>query len=140
MRQTGIWAVAASAALAALLASAALCRGDEMTAQPSVRMTAKDDGGTVSLPAKGLLEVALEGNITTGYGWDLAETNTNVLRMVGSPYYQPVGGRLGAPGVFILRFEGVGSGKAALKLAYRRPFEKDKPPAKTFDATITVGP
>jgi len=37
-----------------------------------------------------------------------------------------------------LRFETVEIGKTRLKLIYHRPFEKDVPPAETFEVTITV--
>jgi biopolymer transport protein ExbD len=48
--------------------------------------------------------------------------------------------RLGAGGMFHATFQAVEAGKATVSLAYRRPWEKSKDPARTFSVTIDVKP
>jgi C1A family cysteine protease len=45
---------------------------------------------------------------------------------------------LGAPGTTSIRFAGVAAGKVRLDLVYRRPWEKDRAPMKTFSVYVEV--
>ncbi|HID86393.1 MAG TPA: hypothetical protein EYP55_03320, partial [Anaerolineae bacterium] len=92
-----------------------------------------------------LLVISLESNPSTGYLWEVAEINEDVLRQVGeTEFEQTLRGDgsaepsrlLGAPEKQTLRFQVVGAGESPLKLAYRRPWEKEVEPARVFSLQV----
>jgi inhibitor of cysteine peptidase len=101
-------------------------------------VTEKDSGSQVELIVGQDMRVSLEGNPTTGYTWEVGEAGTGVLTQVGEMEYQSDSSAVGAGGVMIFRFHAVETGETKLKLVYHRSFEKDTPPLKTFEVTITV--
>jgi len=103
-----------------------------------VKLDAGDDGSQVELKAGQTLVVSLEGNPTTGYTWEVAELDEQVLRQAGETEFKPESDAIGAGGVQTLRFETVNSGQTTLNLVYRRPWEEDVEPAKTFSVQVVV--
>ncbi len=105
-----------------------------------------DAGRVVPASIGDTIVITLPGNITTGYSWALVRIETDTqkpaVKAAGDIAYQrpPANGRVGAGGLFVARFTAVAEGKAVVRLAYRRPFEKDKPAAKTFSVTLEVKP
>ena len=88
----------------------------------------------------GEVTVTLAGNPTTGYAWALLAGNEAVLKSAGDPVYAASQiGLIGTGGNFTFKFQALATGTAALKFGYRRPFEKDVAPVKTFDVTVRVG-
>jgi inhibitor of cysteine peptidase len=87
-----------------------------------------------------LLVVNLEGNPSTGYGWQVQGLDGAVLRQVGQPEWVSAPGQAkpGAPATQVLRFAGVARGATTLNLAYVRPWEKDARPAKTYSVQVRV--
>lgn len=102
-----------------------------------IRVTAADDKGSVTLRGE-VLVVSLESNPSTGYGWQVEGLNTAVLNLVDENWVPNTPQLLGAPGTTRLRFAGVGRGQANLTLAYRRPWEKDAAPTRTFSILVQV--
>jgi predicted secreted protein len=47
-------------------------------------------------------------------------------------------GIVGAGGTFVFKLQAVKPGNSTVKLVYVRPWEKDKPPVRTFTVTIEV--
>jgi predicted secreted protein len=96
--------------------------------------------GDVNLKVGGLLEVRLEANHTTGYGWMAAPAMNAVLVRQGKAEYQEnaAGGRIGAGGVEIWRFKAVKVGQQVLTFEYRRPWEKNVAAIKTESFSIRV--
>jgi len=80
----------------------------------------------------------LPGNPTTGFQWEVSAVDNAILQPIGEPKFEPSSNAVGSGGMITLRFETVEIGKTRLKLIYHRPFEKDVPPAETFEVTITV--
>jgi inhibitor of cysteine peptidase len=105
----------------------------------TVEVSYADAGSTLQLHAGDTLLVTLEGNPSTGYAWEIAPGDTGVLKPAGEPQFLPESTALGSAGRVTLRFEAVAAGRTALSLVYRRPFEKDAPPLKTFEVTLEVG-
>ncbi len=101
-------------------------------------ITASDAGKTIELQKGSILVVSLEGNFTTGYNWELAEPFPAILQQAGEPAVTPTSDAMGAPGTIVLKFTAVQPGQANLKLVYHRPWEKDVPPAETFEVTVVV--
>jgi inhibitor of cysteine peptidase len=58
---------------------------------------------------------------------------------VGDAYVaNPAMGTIGGGGAHEWNFRAVGKGTGTLSLGYRRPWEKDAAPAKTFTLTMVV--
>jgi inhibitor of cysteine peptidase len=94
-----------------------------------------------SVAKGGVVTVTLAGNRTTGYAWVLLSGNDAVLMPASEVEYAPVTpsiGQMGAGGNFIFKFAAVNSGMVTLKFGYQRPWEKDVPPVKTDEVTVTV--
>ncbi|MDE1937467.1 MAG: protease inhibitor I42 family protein, partial [Alphaproteobacteria bacterium] len=81
--------------------------------------------------------VLLKEQAGTGYSWAVAQDSTALLRFEGSAI-QSAAATPGGAQLRMLNFSAVAAGKGALKIDYSRPWEKDKPPAKTFSVTLTV--
>ena len=103
-----------------------------------IELDADDDGGQIELNTGQMLVISLEGNPTTGYTWEVAELDDQVLRQVGETEFKPESDAIGAGGVQTLCFETVNSGQTTLKLVYHRSWEADVEPAETFSAQVVV--
>ncbi len=104
----------------------------------TVQLREEDLGRTVEIGVGDILEVALRGNPATGYIWDVASPDKGILKQVGETEFKPDRKARGSNGNIILRFEAAEAGKTSLKLIYHRPFEKNRPPIKTFEVRVTV--
>jgi inhibitor of cysteine peptidase len=109
-------------------------------APPRVTVVSGQTGGQVSLKVGSVLEVRLEANHTTGYSWIAAPAANPVLMRQGAAKYEehPSGGKAGVGGVEVWRFKAVKAGKQGLSFEYRRPWEKNTPPAKVLTYSVTV--
>ena len=101
-------------------------------------LTEQDAGHTVEVRPGGLLDVTLDGNPTTGYQWEVDSVDSAVLKQVGEPTFKADSTAVGSGGKVTLHFQGIAAGQTTLKLIYHRSFEKNVPPAKTFEVTVTV--
>lgn len=111
-------------------------------AAESVVVRLSQDGGSQSVSlAKGqTLVVAIAGNPSTGYQWELTGTvNGGVIAQEGRVQF--VAGApdlVGAPGEYRFVFKATGPGMTALGLKYVRPWEQQKTPAATATVSVTV--
>ena len=103
-----------------------------------VKLSEEDLGRTVEIGVGDILEVVLRGNPTTGYIWDVASPDKGILKQVGETEFEPARKARGSDGKIMMRFEAAEAGKTSLKVIYHRPFEKNKPPIKTFEVRVTV--
>jgi len=115
----------------------ALCACKAASQKP-LQLNEEDDGRTVQLNSGGGLHVTLEGNPTTGFLWEVASSEPSVLRAVGESEFTANSTAMGSPGKVTLRFEAVKRGEVLLRLVYHRPFEKESPPARTFEVKVQV--
>ncbi len=107
---------------------------------PAVRiLSEQDEGNAVHLQLGELLVVALEGNPSTGYNWEVTPADQAVVAQQGEPEFNADSDLLGSSGKISLTFKAVAEGQQALTLAYRRPFEKDVAPQKTISFVVVVG-
>jgi inhibitor of cysteine peptidase len=104
----------------------------------TVELREKDFGQIVEINVKDVLEVVLKGNPTTGYTWDVASVDQEILKQVGETKFKPDRKTRGSGGNIILSFEAEKAGKTSLKLIYHRSFEKDRSPIKVFEIKVTV--
>lgn len=99
----------------------------------------KSDNGRQLEMTKGQdLTITLEGNPTTGYGWEVAEVDKSILRQTAEIEYKPVSDLVGAPSRATVRFEAVGAGQSLLELVYRRPWEEGVEPIDSFSVQVNV--
>jgi inhibitor of cysteine peptidase len=106
---------------------------------PEAMALSKDDNGRQIELAKGqTLTVTLEGNPSTGYGWEVSEVDATVLRQMGEIEYEPESDLVGAPSMATIQFEAVGTGQTPLELAYRRSWEEGVEPIDSFSVQVTV--
>ncbi len=101
-------------------------------------LTEQDAGKTIYIRQGETLVVTLDGNITTGYTWEMASTENALVTVVGEPEFKPAGDQLGSPGKISLTFKAQSSGQQVLKLVYHQPFDKTTPPEKTFEVILIV--
>ena len=108
-------------------------------APKEVRVPVK--GNKVAGIRKGqVLRLVFEANATTGYLWELAgEEKKGIVEQAGKfRYAHKKRDVVGAGGLQIFRCEGIKRGKTKLIFEYRRPWEKDVPPAKKYTVRVSV--
>jgi len=102
----------------------------------------KSANGRTVTPAPGQqVVISLKGNPTTGYSWSCGKIEGDAVAAVGKIKYvtdQSGPRRMGAGGTFVATFKAAKIGKSKITLEYKRPWEKDKPPAETFTVTVEV--
>jgi inhibitor of cysteine peptidase len=101
-----------------------------------VHLTAADNGSTIELKKGQVVSITLEANPTTGYTWEVAEGDEEVVRQLGEIEFKPESEAIGAGGVQIIRLEVVNAGQTTLKLVYHRPWETDVEPLETFSIQV----
>jgi inhibitor of cysteine peptidase len=107
------------------------------SADPTI-LTEEDDGRTVWLAKGGLLTIQVQGNRTSGYRWEAKVGDATVLSETRPPAFSPSSSAPGAGGTYEFSFTAGGAGQARLTLAYRRSWEADVPPARTFEISVEV--
>ena len=88
-----------------------------------------------------VVNITLESNGTTGYGWRIAGTvDEDVLQPAGSEYVPDKVSPMivGAGGREIWMFKALKKGRAKLYFEYARPWEKDVPAVKKEAFVIVV--
>jgi inhibitor of cysteine peptidase len=96
------------------------------------------NGTNLTVAIDDAIEVTLDGNPTTGYQWEFVTMDPALLTETEPMKYEPANVLLGSGGRFIYFFKASAIGETDLRFVYRRPFEKDKPPAKMFQVHLTV--
>ncbi len=89
------------------------------------------NGREVDLSVGETLEVRLPENRTAGYQWVLATEGRPVLTSEGQAY-EGAAAPPGRAGQHIWRFRATQPGDATLEFCYRRPWESEAPPTRTF--------
>lgn len=107
-----------------------------------VKLDAAANGRQVELQKGQTLVITLESNPSTGYRWEVVESDESILRQMGEPEFKVSDPREppppGAGGLEIWRFEATNAGQMALELVYHRPWEEGEEPLETFSLHVTV--
>ncbi len=104
-----------------------------------IRLTQSAHQRNIKMNAGDRLEIALEGNPTTGYIWEKVEGDNAILSPQGDYKYTPAEPLLvGSGGKFAFTFLGTATGKTRLRLIYHRTFEKNIAPVKAFEIMVIV--
>jgi inhibitor of cysteine peptidase len=113
--------------------------GSNAKAAPATTVTEQDNGRDIDLNAGDTLIVTLPSNPSTGYSWTVAGEPAP-LKLQKSTFHKKTADSkvVGASGTSLLRFAATSSGIANLTLVYRRSWEYNAPPLKTFSVRVNV--
>jgi inhibitor of cysteine peptidase len=105
----------------------------------AVSITDEDNGKDVDLTSGGTLIVKLKSNPSTGYSWAVAG-DPSPLKLERTSYRKNTSSSkvVGAPGVQVFQFDASSAGMATLQLIYRRSWEYNVQPAKTFKVKFEI--
>ena len=109
------------------------------TSPSVVTVTDENNGKDIDLTSGETLVVKLASNASTGYGWTVSG-DPSPLKLEKMSYHKSTKSSqvTGAPGVQIFHFSAATAGIATLNLVYRRSWEYNMPPAKTFTVRVNV--
>ncbi|MCD6215057.1 MAG: protease inhibitor I42 family protein, partial [Candidatus Desulfofervidus sp.] len=94
------------------------------TIPKQVVLTEQHNGSSISVYKGQELVIELNSNPSTGYRWEVVESNENILRFMGMEFGEPETNLFGAPQKQIIRFEVNDTGVCSPKLVYKRPWEQ----------------
>src|ERR1035437_8662366 len=95
-------------------------------------------GEPIQVKAGQNFTIRMESNPTTGYGWQLSKALDNKISLVTNAYIPPDSKLMGAGGHEVWTFKAIEQGQAEISMKYVRPWEQDKPPARTNVFTVIV--
>ena len=102
-----------------------------------VVVTEAQNGQDVQIGTNDVLIVRLQAQAGTGYSW--AVTAAPLFLRLSQEHTEPAGRTIpGGPEVQLFTFKPIGPGHAPLSFAYRRPWEADQPPARTYNVKVSV--
>ena len=106
-----------------------------LTSPKAKKLSLKYSGAVVTISKGETIEVALMGNPTTGFTWNIVEYDKNVLKSEGSDFVRE-SDLIGAGGTEVFKFSAIGKGKTNLVIQYNRVWEKDVKPLQVFNITV----
>lgn len=104
-------------------------------------LTDKDSGTKIKIAKGTMVVLKLPATPTAGYSWAIVKNNPEQFTLQGKSEFTPnKKGVIGGNSTQIFRFkaEGAPNSFSELELVYRRPFEKGKPPEKTFKLEVEI--
>ena len=108
------------------------------TSDEGTRIDEGADGTAITLAVGDVLNVALPGNPTTGFTWEVTAVDGAILSAAGEPAFEVESTLVGAPGTMTFSFDVLATGTTRLEMVYHRTFETESP-TETFTVTVTVG-
>jgi inhibitor of cysteine peptidase len=110
-----------------------------MTLEPkTVTVTEKENGSKIKVSKGDTLVLKLAEQPGTAFGWKIVKNNEDVLKPHGKPAVEKSdekpkpGGKV----TKVWEFKVESAGTSDLEMHLVRPFDKDKPPAKTFKLLV----
>jgi len=106
----------------------------------NITVTEKDNGSRFELNRGEVLTLRLESSPGTGYSWHIAKNDGNLMEPMGEPTFETPERKLIVGGIeyMVFRFKALASGTNVLELHYKRGWEKEKEPLKTFLITVKI--
>ena len=96
------------------------------------------DGRTVELAANEFLEIVLAENPTTGFRWQFVEAGSPACILTEETYDPKGKGVPGQGGVHRWKFRAATPGVCKIQLAYRRAWEPEASPGRSFRLQVEV--
>ena len=118
-----------------------LCLASSCVGPSDHLLEVSDNGSTVNVATGDSVTIELEANPSTGYLWTFgAPFDPELLLMTSETYSKPDGSKnmVGVPVKRIMTFKAIAPGRTGLKLDYRRPWERNEKPAKTFEVLLVI--
>ena len=98
-----------------------------------------DRDRTLTVKAGDTFKVNLKENPTTGYLWEVIQPETGrVLKLADKDEYVRDSEAIGSGGIRAFEFVAEKKGKEEVVFEYRRPWEKNKPPARKYVLSVRV--
>lgn len=141
MKRTMVWThVAVLMLVAASCGSESGSGSDQDGGGATVTLTEAESTSEVSVETGDRIEVRLESNPSTGFGWVVDDpTAGGLARLESSSFEEPSDPELvGAPGTEVFVFEIIQPGAAVLRLQYVRPFDDPIVPEKIVEYIVRV--
>jgi inhibitor of cysteine peptidase len=108
----------------------------------TVTISEANSGSDVSIEAGQKLIVSLQSNPSTGYSWFVSQVDSGLLRQTSGRSVRKKSKTpkqmVGAPGREVFTFSAEAAGITPLEMEYRRPWEKNVAPARTFSVQVIV--
>ena len=101
-------------------------------------LTEADSDKTIDVAAGDTVEIQLPENTTTGYRWTLETIDKSFCEVIADERYGPDKVILGASGTHVWRLKAKHAGNCRIEIAYRRAWQRDTPPARTFKLGLRV--
>jgi inhibitor of cysteine peptidase len=104
-------------------------------------LTEENNGDSIILEINDVIDIKLESNPTTGYGWALSEeTDDSIISLNNSEFVESEKDKelVGSGGHEIFSFKAISKGKTIILLNYERPWEEEEEPVKAFELTVSV--
>ena len=112
--------------------------GSNAKVAPATTLTEQDNGRDIDLNAGETLIVRLPSNPSTGYTWTVAGEPAPLKLEKSTFHKKTANAGVGAPGTMVFRLAATSSGIANLTIVYRRSWEYNTPPMKTFSVRVNV--
>jgi inhibitor of cysteine peptidase len=104
-----------------------------------VALTENQNASTAEIAKAQNLEIRLPVQGGTGFSWALTHAPSAPVRLVSSEILPTeAGNRPGGPQMQLFVFTPKAAGSGDIELGYRRPWEKDAPPARAFSVHVVV--
>lgn len=103
----------------------------------STSLTGSDNGKTIQAHVGDEINIALDANPTTGYGWSVEKSEGTLLTFKQSNF-SASSSAIGSGGTQTLTFVAKSVGTTNLQLKYWRSFEGDKSITRRFAVTIQI--
>ncbi len=109
------------------------------TSTKTITATDKENGRHLELRQGDTLTLKLESIPGTGYSWQITKNDTNVMKPLDKPEYEPQDKKaMGSVAYQIFRLKAMSEGTDVLELQYKRVWEKEKEPLKTYRITVQI--
>ena len=119
---------------AAILAAASIV----CSASKPIIITEGSNGKTLSVARDTTFTIALKGNASTGFSWNIRDLDTTRLCKYGQSRFIGRDTIPGTSGTFFLDFKPIKKGVSTIRLVYSQEWETGIPPDDSFCVTIRV--
>ncbi len=106
-----------------------------------IEVTLSAENKPVQMEKGTLLKVSVEGNITTGFGWEIENFNPSLLELTASDYLDKTnsGEKMmeGAPGMQTYVFRAKKTGTSQIVFWYKQPW-MDGAPEKSYTLNVEI--
>lgn len=99
-------------------------------------VTLGETPGTAEVKVGAIVEVRLVAQQAAAYGWEIDGPLPTGITLADSGLATPGASIDGRPETQLFHFRATAAGRYTLRFAYRRPWEKNNPPARTLSHVI----